>query len=54
MLKLVHIRVDSKEKNFYGLKYDLNMQRLFDDRNLMKKLKQVTGVDKYLKKVSDS
>lgn len=49
LLKMVHIRVNRKEKNFYSLKYDLNMQRLFDDKHLLKKVKQVTGLDNYIK-----
>lgn len=35
-------------KKFFGLKYDLNMQRVIDDDQLNKKVMEMTGMNKFI------
>lgn len=48
ILLFIKENVSRKEKDYYGMKYELKMKRIIDDDNLKKKLFQVFNLEKYV------
>lgn len=52
IFRIVNERMDEEWKEYFGFRYQLNMQRLKDDFDLKKKIFQITGIQKKLNKKS--